>query len=138
MEERCVPCQVAGKEYPMCMNVRATKAITARYGELRGLGDALRSYAVEKQFDEVLWLLELLLREGCALENYLHPDGEALTPPPAEVLEIVFTPGDLVELKTVIFRCLALGMGREVPTEPTEDDGKNREAGQETTASSPG
>ena len=138
MEERCVPCRVAGKEYPMCMTVRATKAITARYGELGGLGDALRSYAVEKQIDEVLWLLSLLMREGCELERYLHPERAAPTPPPAEVLEIVFTPGDLVELKTVLFRCLALGMGREVPTDPTEDDGKNREAGQETTASSPG
>ena len=138
MEERSVPCRVAGKEYPMALTVRATKAITARYGELGGLGDALRSYAVEKQLDEVLWLLELLLREGCAQRSYLHPEVEALTPPPAEVLEIVFTPGDMVELREKLFRCLALGMGREVPTEPTENDGKNLEAGQETTASSPG
>lgn len=122
----------------MCMTVRATKAITARYGELGKLGDTLRELPVEKQLDEVLWLLELLLREGCALDNYLYPERPPLTPPDAAALEVILTPGDLVGARTDIFRCLAVGMGREVPTEPGEDDGKNREAGQETTASLPG
>ena len=132
MEERSVPCRVAGKDYPMALTLRATKAITERFGDLEALGDKLRTAPFGEQLDMVLWLLSLLMAEGCAQENFLHPEQPQLTPPTQELLELFFTPGDLVGLRDVIFRCMTVGLGREVQT---EDDGKNPEAGQETASS---
>ena len=136
MDERSVPCRIAGKEYPMCLTMRATKAVVERYGGLEEVSDALLAKALGQQLDELFWLLSLLLREGCALDNYLHPERqEQLTPPPPETLELVLTPGDMVDMRSTMFLCMAKGMGREVAT---EDDAKNREAGQDPESSLPG
>lgn len=137
MDERSVPCLIAGREYPMCLTMRATKAVVERYGGLAEVGDALKAQTIGQQLDALFWLLSLLLREGCELDNYLHPERqEQLTPPPPEILELVLTPGDMIGLRSTMFRCMALGMGREVPTE--DDDAKNPEAGQDPESSSPG
>lgn len=137
MDERSVPCLIAGKEYPLCLTMRATKAVVERYGGLAEVGDALKAQAIGQQLDELFWLLSLLLREGCDLYNYLHQECELpLTPPPPEILELVLTPGDMVGMRSTMLRCMALGMGRDVPTE--DDDAKNPEAGQDPESSSPG
>lgn len=135
MEERTVICRVAGKEYPMALTLRATKAITERFGDLSELGDKLRAAGIAEQLDMVVWLLSLLIREGCDLWRYLHPEADTPGAPDEELLSVLLTPGDLVGMRTVIFHCLAVGMGRDVPI---EDDGKNPEAGPETANSSPG
>ena len=134
MEDRIVTCRIAGREFPMCLTMRATKAITKRFGGVSELADNLRGMSLEDQLGAVLWLLALLLREGCALDAYLRDRPQEI-PPDEETLELLITPGDLVQLRQTIFHCMAVGLGREVPT---EDDRKNPEAGPETTASSPG
>lgn len=125
---------VAGKEYPMCLTVEALAAISTKYGELGDLGDSLRAMPPVKQFNEVLWLVALLLREGCARETILHPEAP-ITAPGEAALAVLFTPGELADLRAAIFRCMAVGMGREIPT---EEDGKNGEAGPEPVSSMPG
>ena len=135
MEERSVPCRVAGKDYPMALTLRATKAITERFGDLSELGEKLQNAPFGEQLDLVTWLLALLIREGCALHGYQHPEEAQISAPDEELLTVLLTPGDLTGMKPVIFRCITVGMGREVQT---EDDGKNPEAGQETASSLPG
>lgn len=135
MDERIVTCRLAGREYPMALTLRATKAVTERYGDLGELGEKLRAAGLAEQLDMVVWLLSLLIREGCDLQRYLRPEASTPTAPDEELLSVLLTPGDLVGMRTAIFHCLAVGMGRDVPT---EDDGKNPAAGSETGNSSPG
>lgn len=135
MEQRIVTCRLAGREYPMALTLRATKAITERYSDLGELGEKLQTAPFGEQLDMVTWLLSLLLAEGCTLHGYLHPEEAQIGAPDEELLTVLLTPGDLTELKPVIFRCITVGMGRDVPT---EDDGKNPEAGPKTENTSPG
>ena len=135
MDDRTVTCRLAGRDYPMALTLRATKTITERFGDLGELGEKLRAAGLAEQLDMVVWLLTLLIREGCDLWRYLHPEASTPGAPDEELLSVLLTPGDLVGMKTVIFHCLAVGMGREVPT---EDDGKNPAAGLTTENTSPG
>ena len=134
MEERIVSCRIGGKEYPLCLTMRATKAVTEKFGGVAEVGEKMKNASVAEALDLVLWLLALLLREGCALRSLLHPEEPSRSAPGAEELELLLTPGDLLGLKELLLRTMAVGMGREVASEP----GKNRSAGQTEAASLPG
>lgn len=134
MEERIVTCTIAGKEYPLALTMRATKAITEKFGGVAELGEQLRKLSMTEALELVLWLLELLMREGAALRALLHPEEERLQLPGAEALEVLLAPGELLGLKDALFHVMAVGMGREIVSEP----GKNPEAGKTTGGSLPG
>ncbi len=127
MEEKIVTCRIGGKEYPMCLSMRATKEITEKFGGVAEAGELLSSLRgnIAQALELVLWLLGVLLRDGAALMNLLHPEETPIAPPPGELLELL-PPGELMGLRDQLFLCMAVGMGREVESEP----GKNREAGQ--------
>lgn len=135
MDQRIVTCRVAGKEYPMALTLRATAAITDRFGELAELGEKLQTAPFGEQLDMVLWLLARLMTDGCDLQRYQYPDRDTPAAPDEALLSLLLTPGDLAEMKSLVLRCMTVGLNREVPT---EDDGKNPEAGQETKTSMPG
>lgn len=129
MTDRIVTTEVAGKPYPLCLTLRATKEITKRFGGLENLADALGDAELPEQLDTMTWLLSLLMTEGCAMLCVMGEDA----PPPltAEMLEIVLTPGDLIEMQGDLLRTVRVGVGREV-------DGKNAEAGPTSAGSLPG
>lgn len=135
MEERTVTCRLAGKEYPMALTLRATAAITERFGELGELGEKLQTAPFGEQLSMVLWLLARLMLDGCDLQRYQYPDRDTPGAPDEALLSLLLTPGDLAEMKSLVLRCMTVGLNRDVPT---EDDGKNPEAGQKTENTSPG
>lgn len=135
MEERIVTCRLAGKDYPMALTVRATKAVTERYGDLGELGEKLQTASYGEQLDMAIWLLARLILDGCDLQRYLHPEKDTPPAPDEDLLSLLLRPGDLQWLRPTIMRCMTEGMDRDVPT---EDDGKNPAAGSETGNSSPG
>lgn len=135
MEEKIVTCQICGKEYPMCLTTRATKEITEKFGSVEEAGALIANLQgnIGQALALALWLLGVLLRDGAALRNLLHPEEAPISPPPGELLELL-PPGELIGLRDQIFLAMAVGMGREVESEPE----KNREAGQTGADSLPG
>ena len=129
MTDRVIYTTVAGRPYPLCLTLRATKEITKRFGGLENLADALSGAELAEQLDAMTWLLSLLMAEASAM---LCVMGEEAPPPlTAEMLETVLTPGDLIEMQGDLLRTVRVGVGREV-------EGKNAEAGPTSEASLPG
>ena len=129
MTERAIWITICGKSYPLCLTLRATKEIAKRFGGLENLADALSGAELPDQLDTMTWLLSLLMTEGSSM---LRVMGEEAPPPlTAEMLEIVLTPGDLIEMQGNLLRTVRVGVGREV-------EGKNAEAGPTSAGSLPG
>lgn len=60
--------EIAGKKYPLSFSLMAEKTMAARYGSLSKMGEVLDGDN-EKTFSELAFILELLIRQGCAYKN---------------------------------------------------------------------
>lgn len=79
---RIVNITLAEKKYPLLFSVRAAKEIFERYQDLAGVQKAI---AEEGNIDAIVYLLDVMLREGARYEKLTH--GAEITPPIADDLE---------------------------------------------------
>lgn len=125
MEDRTAIINIGGKDYPMVLTTKATKAIAARYGGLEHLGDKLLSEEnFEMAIGEIVWLITLLCNQGILIHNYKNPDAkqELLT---EDEVEILTTPLELSSYKDAIMETMVKGTKRNVESEAS---GKNTAA----------
>lgn len=125
MEDRTAIINIGGKDYPMVLTTKATKAIAARYGGLEHLGDKLLSEEnFEMAIGEIVWLITLLCNQGILIHNYKSPDAkqELLT---EDEVEILTTPLELSSYKDAIMETMVKGTKRNVESEAS---GKNTAA----------
>lgn len=132
--------KIVGKEYPMSFSAMAAKKIAAKHGTIEKFVNELTNSdgTTEKNIDDIVEILELLISQGCAYKNYFEKDVPApenapvidgkWTPIPKEALEIALSIADFDEVSEKIQLCVTKGKKQKIET---VENPKNAEAGQE-------
>lgn len=129
---------IAGKEYPMSFSVMAAKKIAAEYGSIEKILDKVQAEegVTEEALETIIYILELLIAQGCAYKNYFEKDvpppkdapiiDGKWAPLPREALEIAAEIADLEEFAQKIEECMNKGKKKTIGA-----DSKNAKAGRE-------
>lgn len=125
--DRTAYLNIAGKEYPMRFSLGASIAMSKRYGSLTKMTEALDGKDEAKTFEELAWITELLIKQGCAYKNLFEkdvpiPDNAPVEdgrymPLAAEEIEVGLSVMDMGELKDKIFTTVSGGKKTEINTE---------------------
>ena len=138
MQKRMAYIEIAGKEYPVRFSLGASKAITEKFGSLEGMTKEMVSEGNKDAIGIVIWILQLLIAQGCAYKNTFEADipkpenapvkdGKYI-PLTAEELEIGMELSELKDIKGSIFEALGAGRRQEIQTkEKGGKDQKNAE-----------
>ena len=132
--DRTTYIDIGGKQYPMRFSLGATIQIGEKYGDLTKMSEYLtKSEDLKKQIEVIEWILELLIKQGCAYKNLFEKDvpvpddapvdeeGKYI-PPDKEMLELGI---DIIEAKEKIFECIGKGSRRQIETKEKKE--KNAE-----------
>ena len=139
--DRTVYINIGGKEYPMRFSVGASKALCQKYGSLIKMADKITGKQVsentEESLDAISWIVELLIKQGCAYKNLFEADlpipenapvvDGKYTPPTKEMLEVGLGIWELTELQQKIFETMGAGNKREIEAEAKEKKSKKNE-----------
>ena len=127
--------KIAGRSYPMSFSLGASKKIIQRYGSSQKMNAALKEEGDEsKKIDMVVWILSLLIAQGCAYKNYFEKDIPAPEDAPVidgkwvpvdqNVLEYAIDIAEIEEVTKKIEECIGGGSKKNVEVKP----GKNAKA----------
>lgn len=110
---------IAGTKYPLTFSLGAAKAISRKYGSLEKMFEKLQNAEdTFEQLDAVIFVLETLIRQGCAYLNKFEKNvpvheegtsfnGEKFEPVTAEELEVginIFDMSGIVEAISTAIR----------------------------------
>lgn len=125
--DRTAYLNIAGKEYPMRFSLGASIAMSKRYGSLTKMTEVLAGKDEAKTFEELAWITELLIKQGCAYKNLFEkdiplPDNAPVEegkyiPLTADAIEVGLSVMDMGELKDKIFTTVSGGKKTEINTE---------------------
>lgn len=129
--DRTTYIDIGGKKYPMRFSLGASIQIGKKYGSLVDMQKSMQESTLDKQIETIMWILELLIKQGCAYKNLFETnvpvpedapveDGKYI-PPSREAMEIGI---DLLEAKDKIYACMGVGSKREVEAESKEKNVK--------------
>ena len=129
--DRTTYIDIGGKKYPMRFSLGASIQIGKKYGNLVDMQKSMQESTLDKQIETIMWILELLIKQGCAYKNLFEAnvpipedapieDGKYI-PPSREAMEIGI---DLLEAKDKIYTCMGVGGKREVEAESKEKNVK--------------
>lgn len=129
--DRTTYIDIGGKKYPMRFSLGASIQIGKKYGNLVEMQEAMQESTLDKQIETIMWMLELLIKQGCAYKNLFEADvpipedapveDGKYVPPSQEAMEIGI---DLLEAKEKIYTCMGVGSKREVEAESNEKNVK--------------
>lgn len=137
--DRTVYIHIAGKNYPMRMSLGAAKAITGKFGSMEKMADAMtdKQASEGKVIDTALWMLETLIRQGCAYKNLFEKDlpipedapveNGKYIPLSAEELETGIGMEGIKEAMDKIMETMGKGGAREIKIKERKEDKKNGE-----------
>lgn len=122
--------EVAGKEYPMRFSIAAAKAISEKFGSLDNLSEALSGAGEAETLDNVLWVVALLIQQGCAYKNLFEKDQPVPENAPVEngkyvaldkeQLEVGLDILSLRDLQGKIYQTVGTGQQQTVETQTDE------------------
>lgn len=128
MSDRSVQITIEGQQYDLVLSTRAAMELSSRYGGLDQIGEKLmKPENTEQAFKEINWIIMTLLNQDIMLYNLRHrgePEKPLFT---VDELELVLTPGELIEFRDKIIEAYTLGLKRNVLSE--EDPSKNAAVG---------
>lgn len=124
MSSRVVTINVAGREWPMCMTLRAYTKICERYENLPNCLEKLDALVASADnlglIEEYTWLADCLM---WAIHTYDDSD-DSNNPPTQLDLKDILCPGDIPYLQKTVLDCIRVGQSREVGAEaPKNGDG---------------
>ena len=132
MSNRLVKIELKGREWPMCLTLRAYSKICERYEslpqslkKLDALVEAVDNLGL---IEEYTWLADQLL---WAVHEYDDQNSEN-NPPTQLDLQDLLCPGDIPYLQAKVLECIMTGQSREVGAEAPKNG-----AGAEAAASAP-
>lgn len=120
--DRITEIEIAGKKYPLNFSVKAAKEVSKRYGDIENVSDAFTDKEMSEMMDEATWILALLIEQGVAYKKIV--EGEELTAPTKDELEIIMGVADFADLKDTLLGSMMAGMEREVEVEPDPKNAK--------------
>lgn len=127
--------KIAGKNYPMSFSLGASKKLIEKFGGVEKIQSELSKPGKDlKKLDLIIYVLSLLISQGCAYKNYFEKDMPVpedspvidgkWVPIPQEVLEIAVQMQDMEELTEKISACIARSNKKEVEAKPAGKNGK--------------
>lgn len=135
--DKTVYVEIAGKNYPMRFSLGAAKEINKKYGSLEKMQESLTSE--EDAVDAAAFLMEILIRQGCAYKNIFEKDMPIPEGAPVKDEEYIplnteqiLVSLELAEIRTYqnkIYATITRGQVKEVATKETEK-GKNADTTQ--------
>lgn len=132
MSSRLVKIELKGREWPMCLTLRAYSKICERYEGLPQCLEKLDALvnAVDNLglIEEYTWLADQLL---WAVHSYDDQNSEN-NPPTQLDMQDLLCPGDIPYLQAKVLECIMTGQRREVGAEAPKNG-----AGAEAAASAP-
>ena len=113
--DRTAKLKIGGKEYTLILTLKATKAISERFGGLTKMGEALTK-ATADNLGSVIWLIATLANQSVLIYNFEHPESpeKEVT---EELIELMMKPIDLAEAKEAIMECMIKGTKRDVESD---------------------
>ena len=110
--------KIAGKNYPMSFSLGASKKLIEKFGGVEKIQSELSKPGKDlEKLDLIMYVLSLLISQGCAYKNYFEKDMPVpedspvidgkWVPIPQEVLEIAIQMQDMEELTGKISACIA-------------------------------
>lgn len=117
--------EINGEKHLLCFNLYALKACSERYGSFAGISEALKKAEEAERMDEVLWLLETLMKGGEVYAKTMHMDNAE--PLSAEHMLAVCDAGFFKGLTVKIIAVINDGMNAAVEVQSS----KNGETTQE-------
>lgn len=131
--------EIAGKEYPMSFSLGASKKIAARFGSVDKMGDLLSGggEVTEQTIDSLVFVLELLICQGCAYMNFFEADMPRgpkapvdsegrYVPLPSDRLEVACGIMDIKEISEALAKAVGASSQAEIEIKPADE--KNAEA----------
>lgn len=139
--DRTVYIEIGDKVYPMRFSLGAAKKLCEKYGSLDKMANTITREGVkdntEDTLDAITWILDLLIKQGCAYKNLFEADIPApanapvvdgkYTPPTPEILDTGLGIWEMRELQEKIFQTLGVGNRREVEAAVKQDKTKKKE-----------
>jgi len=129
--------EVGGKQYPLRFGIGAAKAMSEKFGSLEKMADLFNELPESEIIDVLTWLLEALIRQGCAYKNIFEADlpipenapviDGKYVPVTAEQIEVGLEITNIRNLQEIIFGTIASGSKPKVETKPKGKDTKNAE-----------
>lgn len=125
--DRTAYLNIAGKEYPMRFSLGASIAMSKRFGSLEKMAEELDGGDESKTMENLVWITELMIKQGCAYKNLFEkdiptPDNAPVKdgkyiPLTADEIEVGLSVMDLGELKDKIHATVFRGKKTDIKTE---------------------
>ena len=123
--------EIGGKDYPMLYSLAAEKVVAQKHGSLEKFFTSLEKGEEHEIVSEIIWVLELLMRQGCAYKNFFEAnvpipenapviDGKYVSPS-AEMIEVGIAFCNLTDIKDKIIEAI---VGAKKPSIKTEEVGE--------------
>lgn len=137
--DRCIYINLAGKNYPLSFSLGAAKKLIQKYGSIEKMKASIKKEGddVEK-LETVIWMVELLIAQGCAYKNYFEKDMPApenapiiegkWAPIPKEAIEIAIQISDTKEITEKIEECINKGTKKKVEAKAERKNAKATQA----------
>lgn len=135
---------IAGKNYPMRFSLMASIQMSNKFGSMEKMADKITGKGKKggeansgEVLESMLWILEILIKQGCAYKNYFEadipvpPDAPAVDgkyiPLDSEQLAVGLEMSSMSEISEKIFEAMGLGGKTEVKTKEKETKNKKNE-----------
>lgn len=121
-DDRKTTIEIEGEEYDLVFNARAAKDVSAKYGSLKGFGEAIEKADDVERIDHNVWLTTLLVNQGVAIYNRHNPDDQR-KPFTEDDIELLTYPADWQVARDALVK----GSKRNIESEA--EPSKNAEVG---------
>lgn len=123
--DRSRPVKINGEQYDLLLTTNAAAELSEKVGGLENVDTVFDALTEKESFEMMTWLVALLANQGTAAHKLLDPSFERpnLT---AELVGLLVTPVELVDMKDSIIGAIEAGFSTNVKS---EDDEKNLNAG---------
>ena len=121
-DDRKTTIEIEGEEYDLVFNARAAKDVSAKYGSLKGFGEAIEKADDVERIDHNVWLTTLLVNQGVAIYNRHNPDDQR-KPFTEDDIELLTYPADWQAARDALVK----GSKRNIESEA--EPSKNAEVG---------
>ena len=121
-DDRKTTIEIEGEEYDLVFNARAAREVSAKYGSLKGFGEAIEKADDVERINHNVWLTTLLVNQGVAIYNRHNPDDQR-KPFTEDDIELLTRPADWQAARDALVK----GSKRNIESEA--EPSKNAEVG---------
>lgn len=112
--------EVNGKKYELIFSTAATMEVSEKFNGIENIAKQLSESSESKQFETVIWLINLMINQGIKRKNFLTGKDEPLMT--EEQLALFTEPSEFSNWLKIVLATMTKDSTREIEV---EEDGKN-------------